>query len=153
MTVGPRARDREDARYLDIALAIADHGAPTRIDEDLAQLFRRVAFNLVASHRDDHLRNHGFLRTAEGWRLAPAFDLNPTPQKPEHELSLDGAVRRGDLDVLRATASFYRLSESAAERIVDQVGAAVAAWREATRGAGLGSVELDVLEEAIGARP
>lgn len=107
----------------------------------------------MTAHRDDHHRNHGFLRRAEGWRLAPAFDLNPTPQKPDHEVSLDGAARRGDLDVLRATASFYRLAESAAERIIEGVASTVAARREAARGAGLGSVELDVREEAIVARP
>ena len=88
--------------------AIADHGAPGRIRTDLAQLFRRAAFNVLTSHSDDHLRNHGFLRTGEGWRLAPAFDLNPVPGKPEHELSLDGAIHRGDLEVLRVMAGVPR---------------------------------------------
>ena len=150
MTMTSR-RDRDDASYLDIALAIADHGAPGWIREDLAQLFRRAAFNVLASHRDDHLRNHGFLRTAEGWRLSPAFDLNPTPRKPEHELSLDGAVHRGDLDVLRETAPFYRLSGSEAEIIIDEVRAALATWRDTVRALDLGNAELDVLEDAIGA--
>jgi len=142
-------RDRDDASYLDIALAIADDGAPGRIGEDLAQLFRRVVFNILTSHRDDHLRNHGFLRTPEGWRLAPAFDLNPTPGKPEHELSLDGAVRRGDLDAARSTASFYRLSEAGAETIINEVRAALATWRNVVRTLDLGAPELDLLEEAI----
>lgn len=150
MTMTSR-RDRDDASYLDIALAIADHGASGHIREDLGQLFRRVAFNVLVSHRDDHLRNHGLLRTPEGWRLAPAFDLNPTPRKPEHELSLDGSVHRGDLDVLRETAPFYRLSALAAEGIIDEVQAAIATWRDAIRGVDLGSSELDVLEDAIGA--
>lgn len=149
MTMASR-RDRDDAGYLDIALAIADHGAPGHIRADLAQLFRRAAFNVVASHRDDHLRNHGFLRTPEGWRLAPAFDLNPVPGKPEHELSLDGAIRRGDLAVLRQTAPFYRLSVSEAEGILEEVQAALATWRDAVRVTDLGATELDVLEDAIG---
>ncbi len=150
MTMTSR-RDRDDASYLDIALAIADHGAPGWIREDLAQLFRRAAFNVLASHRDDHLRNHGFLRTREGWRLAPAFDLNPTPRKPAHELSLDGAVHRGDLDVLRETAPFYRLLGPEAEVIIDEVRAALATWRDTVRALDLGNAELDVLEDAIGA--
>ena len=125
--------------------------APAWISADLAQLFRRAVFNVLASHRDDHPRNHGFLRTAEGWRLAPAFDLNPTPRKPEHELSLDGAIHRGDLDVLRETAPFYRLSGPEAQVIIDEVGAALATWRDTVRALGLGSAELDVLEDAIGA--
>lgn len=150
MTMTSR-RDRDDASYLDIALAIADHGAPGWIRDDLAQLFRRVAFNVLASHRDDHLRNHGFLRTADGWRPAPAFDLNPTPQKPEHELSLDGSIHRGDLAVLRETAPFYRLSGPEAETIIDEVRAALATWRDVVRGLDLGGAEIDVLEDAIGA--
>ena len=149
MTMTSR-RDRDDAGYLDIALAIADHGAPGHIREDLAQLFRRVAFNVLASHRDDHLRNHGFLRTGEGWRLAPAFDLNPTPGKPEHELSLDGAVHRGGLAVLRETAPYYRLSGPEAQVIIDEVRATLATWRDTVRGMDLGAAELDVLEDAIG---
>ena len=142
-------RDREAASYLDIALAIADHGAPGRIRDDLAQLLRRAAFNVLASHRDDHLRNHGFLRTAEGWRLAPAFDLNPVPGKPEHELSLDGAIHRGDLDVLRETAPFYRVPKREAETIIDEIRAALGGWRAVAQGLNLGPVEFDVLEDAI----
>ncbi len=133
----------------DIALAIADHGAPGWIRADLVQLFRRATFNVLASHRDDHLRNHGFLRTGEGWRLAPAFDLNPVPGKPEHELSLDGANHGGDLEVLCETAPFYRISGSEAEAIIDEVRAALGTWRELARGQGLGAAELDVLEDAI----
>jgi len=148
MTMTSR-RDRDDASYLDIALAIADHGAPGRIGDDLAQLFRRAAFNVLASHRDDHLRNHGFLRMAEGWRLAPAFDLNPVPGKPEHELSLDGSIHRGDLEVLRETAPFYRLSGEEAEAVIDEVRAALATWRRLVRGLDLGAAEVDVLEDAI----
>ena len=148
MTMTAR-RDREAASYLDIALAIADYGAPGWIRSDLGQLFRRAAFNVLASHRDDHPRNHGFLRTADGWRLAPAFDLNPVPGKPEHELSLDGAIHQGDLAVLRETAAFYRLSGLEAAVIIDEVRGALGAWRDVVRGLNLGAAELDVLEDAI----
>ena len=142
-------RDRDTAGYLDIVLAIADHGAPGHIRADLAQLFRRAAFNVLASHRDDHLRNHAFLRTADGWRLAPAFDLNPVPGKPEHELSIDGAIHLGDLEVLRETAPFYRLARHEAAAILDEVRAALATWRAVVHGLDLGPAERDVLEDAI----
>ena len=107
-------RDREPASYLDIALAIADHGERGSIDVQLASLFRRVVFNVLVSHRDDHPRNHGFLRTPLGWHLAPAFDLNPLPDKAEHELALDEAVHAGDIDLVIETAPFYRLTVAAA---------------------------------------
>lgn len=54
------------------------HGAETRAD--LRQLWRRLAFNILISNTDDHLRNHGFLYAGNaGWRLSPAFDLDPSP--------------------------------------------------------------------------
>lgn len=43
---------------------------------DLAELFRRMVFNLVVGNSDDHVKNHGVLHRGHGlWRLAPAFDL------------------------------------------------------------------------------
>lgn len=148
MTMTSR-RDREAASYLDVALAVADHGAPGHIQEDLASLYRRVVFNVLTAHRDDHLRNHGFLRTAEGWRLAPAFDLNPMPDMPEHELSLDGAVHTGDLELVIETAPFYRLSAAAARSIVGAVRDALATWKTIAAGARLGAAETEVLADAI----
>ena len=143
--------DREMASYLDIALAIADHGAPGHIDELLETLYRRVAFNVVVAHRDDHLRNHGFLRRSDGWHLAPAFDLNPMPDKPEHELAIDAADHTGDLELLVGTADYYRLAPSYAERIVDEVRTAVSAWEGVAAAANLGPDEMDALREAIAA--
>jgi serine/threonine-protein kinase HipA len=66
------------ASYLEIARVLMTDGAQT--DRDLQQLWSRIVFNLLVSNTDDHLRNHGFLYpNAEGWRLAPAYDLNPVP--------------------------------------------------------------------------
>lgn len=146
-------RDRQEASYLDIALAIADHAAVGSVDALLAGLFGRVAFNILTAHRDDHLRNHGFLRTAAGWVLAPMFDLNPMPEKPEHELAIDGANHAGDIGLLIETAEFYRLTTSAAEHVVDDVRTALAGWRQVAAAAALGPLEMATLSEAIDAAP
>lgn len=142
-------RDHEDASYLDIARAIAELDEPTAIGEDLRQLFRRAVFNVLTANRDDHLRNHGFLRSGGGWRLSPAFDVNPTPQKHEHALALDESLRTPDLQVLRETAPYYRLSAADAGTIVDEVGAAVAGWREQARRIGLAGDELERIGSAF----
>ena len=102
--------DREAAGYPDLALAIADHVAAAHIPDDLAQMFRRLVFNIVAGNRDDHLRNHGFLRTAEGWRLAPAFDMNPAREARLHTLSIDGATEAQDVAAALETRGLYGLS-------------------------------------------
>jgi serine/threonine-protein kinase HipA len=100
---------------------LADHGARGRIDDELAHLFRRVAFNVLTAHRDDHLRNHGLLCTAAGWELAPAFDLNPMPDKAEHELAFDERIQVGDIDLVIETAPVHRPGERVARAIVDEV--------------------------------
>ncbi len=135
-------RDSEDASYLDVAQAIVNFGDPAAIDADLAQLFRRVVFNVLTGNRDDHLRNHGFLRTAGGWRLAPAFDVNPSLRKLDHTLALDDSIRIPDLDVVRETAALYRLSSAEAEELIAQVDGAVSAWADVARTVGLPDEEV-----------
>lgn len=75
-----QASREEDRSYTEIADTIRTHSqAPT---QDTQQLWRRLVFNLLITNVDDHLQNHGFLHVARGlWRLAPAFDLNPFPDK------------------------------------------------------------------------
>lgn len=117
------------AGYLDLAEFISDSGAQDHIEGDLAQLFRRVVFNVLVGNRDDHLRNHGFIREPSGWRLSPAFDMNPSPVKAEHALTLDGQSALPSLEAVLRTAELYRLAPHGAATIVDEVRAAVAPWR------------------------
>ena len=142
-------RDGDDASYLDIARAIAEHGDPTGIEADLRQLFRRVVFNVLTANRDDHLRNHGFLRTAGGWRLAPAFDVNPEPLNHEHALALDASSRAPDLDAVLGTAPYYRLSDSEAGALAVEVRSAVADWRDLAAETGLAGDELERIGSAF----
>ncbi len=141
--------DREASSYLEIALAVADLSPAGEVGAQLEQLFRRVAFNVLTQHRDDHLRNHGFLRGATGWRLAPAFDLNPMPEMAGHELAIDESVHAGDIDLVIETAPFYRLSAGEAREVVTQVREGLGSWRLAAAAARLGATELEVLAEAI----
>jgi serine/threonine-protein kinase HipA len=94
--------DGDSASYLDVAQAVQDLGDPQTLAEDLAQLYRRVLFNVLLGNRDDHLRNHGFLRGRGGWRLSPAFDLDPNPDKAEHALALDEASSHPSVAAVRA---------------------------------------------------
>ncbi len=143
-------RDREPSSYIEIAEAISENGAPGRIGEDLAQLFRREVFNILVGHRDDHLRNHGFLRDAQGWRLSPAYDLNPVPDLSEHELAIgiDSHAPRVEL-ALEETAPFCRLRADRAEQIVAEVRSAIVGWRDIASGLGLPDHEIDLVEAAF----
>jgi serine/threonine-protein kinase HipA len=142
-------RDHADASYLDLARAIVDNVDPAAIEADLQQLFRRIVFNVLTANRDDHLRNHGFLRGARGWRLAPAFDVNPQPSKLEHSLALDASIHIPDLDLVRGTAPLYRLAPAAVDALVEEITRAVAGWREEAAAAGIGREEIDRLAPAF----
>ncbi|HSK50162.1 MAG TPA: type II toxin-antitoxin system HipA family toxin [Solirubrobacterales bacterium] len=142
-------RDGEAASYLDIAEAIVREGDPGAIEQDLRQLFRRLVFNVLVGNRDDHLRNHGFLRTPGGWRLAPAFDVNPAPFTVAHSLALDEAQTAPDLGAALATAELYRLGSEEAGGIAAEVEDAVARWRPAARELGLTADEVELFAPAF----
>lgn len=132
--------------YLELCEFLSNNGAERFIDIDLEQLFRRVVFNVLVGNRDDHLRNHGFIREATGWRLAPAYDMNPNPYKAEHALLLDDSVATPDVAVAVATADFYRLDRQATSRVVEEVRRAVATWKDVAREARLPRSEIELME-------
>jgi serine/threonine-protein kinase HipA len=143
-------RDREPASYIEIAEAISDNGAPGRIGDDLAQLFRREVFNILVGHRDDHLRNHGFLRDVDGWRLSPAYDLNPVPDLDEHELAIGIGSHVPSVELaIEETAPFCRLKPDQAERVVAEVRSAIVGWQDLASNLGLQGHEIEQVEAAI----
>lgn len=137
------------ADYIDIADAVSRHAAAEYVRTDLEQLFRRMAFNVLAGNRDDHLRNHGFLRHTEGWRLAPAFDLNPAREMREHAIAVNGrTVGPTAADVLEVRG-FFGLSAADARSIVREVAAAVSRWREAAAATQIARSEQDQVAVAL----
>ncbi|KAG9586264.1 hypothetical protein KCV01_g13503, partial [Aureobasidium melanogenum] len=120
-------------------------------DADLAQLFRRVAFNVAIGNRDDHLRNHGFVLGETGWRLAPAFDVNPNIDKGEHVLNIDDADNRPSMETVLDTAVFYGLGNDQARQVVEDVAAAVDGWQNAARKAGISGADVNLTAGAFSA--
>lgn len=141
-----QAPREEDRSYAEIADAIRSHGhAPT---PDLRQLWRRLLFNLLITNVDDHLQNHGFLHVEKGqWRLAPAFDLNPFPDKERESKTWlserDGPIT--EVQMLLARAAAFALSTVQAREVLGEVHAAVANWRQVAvqPEVGLRTAELD----------
>lgn len=149
MTLLERQDGEAGASYLDMAEFISDHGAKGHVDEDLAQLFRRVLFNILVGNRDDHLRNHGFIREPSGWRLSPAFDINPNTAKQTHALAIDGKNAEPDIRIAMDQAGLYRLGEEAAKDVLDEVRDAIAEWRTEARKLQLPAVEVQRMESVI----
>lgn len=139
----------EGTSYLELAEVLVKRGDPNHLRTDLEQLFRRVVFNVAIGNRDDHLRNHGFILGPRGWRLAPAFDVNPNIDKGEHVLNIDDADNRPSLETVLSTASFYRLSSEHAQEIVAKVANVVGGWESAARRAGIARADIDLTASAI----
>jgi serine/threonine-protein kinase HipA len=120
----------EGTSYLEMAEFLHHRGAKNYVAADLEQLFRRVAFNVAIGNRDDHLRNHGFILTSNGWRLAPAFDVNPNIEKAEHVLNLDETDNRPSLATVIGTSEWYSLSKDRGAKIVGEITEETRRWRE-----------------------
>jgi len=125
------ARDNKSQCYLDIAEVIRRIGA--RPVEDLAQLWRRALFAVLVSDKDNHLRNHGMILDATGWRIAPAYDLNPEAEKVQPRvlaISLDGVDDRSVVSPLFDHCEDFGLRLQEARTIARDMARVVARWRE-----------------------
>lgn len=138
--------DTDDASYLELAEFLSTYGEADHIARNLEELFTRVVFNIATANRDDHLRNHGFIRSPSGWRLAPAFDMNPSFRKAEHVLSLDLYNRQPDFQVAIATAEYYRMNRARAGIIVREVCEVVTGWKVLAKRLGLSGQECSEAE-------
>jgi serine/threonine-protein kinase HipA len=144
------AGDGDTGSYLDIADVIKLHSHETGCD--LRQLWRRIAFSILISNTDDHLRNHGFLRTSSsGWTLSPAFDINPDPRPGPKRLStaVDYSDTAASIHRLIDVADDFRLKPSDAPQILDEVSSAVAGWRSAAERVGLSHAAADQMAPAF----
>lgn len=145
------AIDNDLHSYLEIADALRQYGA--KPEEDSPQLWRRVVFSILISNSDDHLRNHGFLYEAGGgWRLAPAFDLNPVPLDIKPRIlttAIDEDDGTASIDLALETASHYGLKLTQARTIMREVGAAVSNWRQTASAQGLSKGEIERMSSAF----
>lgn len=121
----------EDVGYLDIAEFIQSNGA--YIEKDLQQLWRRIIFNIAISNTDDHLRNHGFLLTPGGWKLSPAFDINPSIDKQGLALTIDSNSNALDFDLAFQVGEYFRLNQQQMDHIFGEVKKTVGTWKEVAK--------------------
>ena len=145
------AKDGERGSYPEIVDVLAEHGA--RGKTDAHALYRRVAFNVLISNVDDHLRNHGFLRLGRsGWSLSPAYDLNPAPADlKERVLTTNIDLDEGtcSLDLLEAACGFFALTLAQARSVIKEVATATATWRDTAKAVGARAAEIDRMASAF----
>jgi serine/threonine-protein kinase HipA len=133
--------------YLELVDFIQRFGA--NVKEDLEELFKRIVFNIGIKNTDDHLRNHGFLLTPKGWKLSPAFDINPVYFGTGLTLNISETDNSLDFELAMTVAPYFRLKDSQALSIIAQVKAARESWRNFANSLGIHRSEQELMEPAF----
>lgn len=120
--------------YLDIVDFIVQSCCD--VENNLRELFRRVAFNIAIGNTDDHFRNHGFLLTSRGWTLSPAFDLNPSLAR-EQSILINSYTTESNLDILLDSCADYMLSSQTATQIIEDLKLSMSKWQRIASSVGL----------------
>lgn len=145
------ATDNETRSYLEFVDALRQYGAAPR--RDMRMLWRRIVFGILISNTDDHLRNHGFLYDGpDGWRLSPAYDLNPVPVDIRPRVlatAIDPDDTTASLDLALSVAAYFELADAPAREIAAEVARAVATWRDEAARLGLTPGEIDRMASAF----
>ncbi len=128
--------------YLDLVEFIQNYGA--NVQADLEELWRRIVFSICVSNTDDHLRNHGFILKDQGWRLSPAYDINPVETGTGLKLNISDEDNSLDLDLALQVREFFRLSEPKSIAIMAEVKMAVKSWRITATKYGISRVEQEI---------
>jgi serine/threonine-protein kinase HipA len=114
--------------YLELAAFIQKNGA--RVGDNLKQLWKRIAFNILVKNTDDHLCNHGFLLMPSGWELSPAFDMNAIPAGTGLTLNITDDDNSLDLGLAMDVAQYFRISKHEANAEIANLKSVVTNWRK-----------------------
>ncbi|MEK6209375.1 MAG: HipA domain-containing protein [Pseudomonadota bacterium] len=147
MTLLQRKDGEAGASYLELVELLQARGARTQTD--CAQLFRRVVLNICVSNTDDHLRNHGFFVEPQGLVLAPAYDMNPNPERKDHSIAIDEVNASCDVDVALRAAAGYGVNQAQASDIIAEVRRAVGQWRDEATSVGIPRGEQNRMQTAF----
>ncbi len=145
------AGDHETRSYLEFVDALRQYGASPK--EDMRALWRRIAFSILISNTDDHLRNHGFLYSGpDGFRLAPAYDLNPVPTDIKPRVlttAIDLEDTTASLERALEVSPYFELDLGEARGVANEVGRAVDTWRSEAVRRGVARSEIDRMASAF----
>ena len=148
--IGSPAHDGREHFYTELVDAIRQHGAAAR--EDIEELWRRLVFSILITNVDDHLRNHGFLHVGRGlWRLSPAFDINPFPDRVRELKTWPGEETgpAATIDAALAVRAAFGIPRPRSLDILREVELAVAEWRAEAKALGLSKREIDAFADAF----
>ena len=124
------------------------HGAST--NADLKELWNRIVFNMMVSNTDDHLRNHGFiLEPGAGWRLSPAYDMNPDPYGQALKLNVSEVDNALDLELVRSVCTLFRVRLNEADDTIARFKAIIRQWPTLAHALRIPRIEQALIGEAF----
>jgi serine/threonine-protein kinase HipA len=121
----------------------------SQTNEDLQELWSRIAFHIMISNTDDHLRNHGFLIDERGWRLSPAYDLNPNPESEGLKLNISEDDNSQSQELALSVAKHFRLKQTQSKKRYQEIKSAVSAWRDVAAEYGLSRSSIENMAPAF----
>jgi serine/threonine-protein kinase HipA len=137
----------EGVSYLELAGFISQRSPSSK--EDLEQLWRRIVFNILVSNTDDHLRNHGFLLTPNGWRLSPAFDVNPNEHGAGLKLNITETSNELDTQLALDVAKYFKLNAEIARNILKEITSVIKTWRAVAKSTRINNSEIELTKNAF----
>lgn len=137
----------DGASYLELAEFLTQNGSNTK--DDLKQLWTRILFNIMVSNSDDHLRNHGFIFDTTGWRLSPAYDINPIPNATGLHLNIDDRDNALEVDLAFEVMNYFQLDTITADKIYQKLINAVSKWEDLAIEAGITRGERDLMKDCF----
>jgi serine/threonine-protein kinase HipA len=126
----------------------------TKDERHVRQMFRRMAFNVLARNRDDHSKNHAFLLAKDGnWHPTPAYDLTLSEGPAgEHSLAVNGEGRRPTHKDMLAVGKGASIPDGEIQEILDHVHAAIDRWPDFAASAGLSQQRADGVDYLLNGR-
>lgn len=144
-TDGADAQD--GASYLEFAEFIMQQGC--NVEQDLEELWRRILFNVCVANTDDHLRNHGFILEKKGWKLSPAYDLNPNESGTGLKLNINEMDNALEIDLVMEVAPYFRIPDLRAKEIKNNVLDTVKEWRKVATEMNISRSEQEMVSAAF----
>ena len=135
------------ASYLDLVEFITRHGS--QVEKDLQELWRRIVFSICVKNTDDHLRNHGFLLTENGWILSPAYDINPNEYGKGLHLNISDKDNSLDMGLALSVAAYFRIDSKNADEIIKKVTTAVNTWAQVAKKYKISNAEISRMADAF----
>lgn len=138
----------DGSSYLDMVSLLRKYGAAPQ--KDMMELWKRIVFSMAVSNTDDHLRNHGFILTDEGWHLSPLYDVNPNADGDVLALNVDENNNLIDFELALSVAPLFRITKNQADKQLNEIKNVVENnWRIFAKKYGLSRGEIEGMSPAF----